>query len=105
MSGYYAFKAYYYKISEVTMYLNHKWHTRKQKLQINGWVLNVLHILGQQVVCQKGKPQIDGSFLNSLHIKGEENSSDGKGRVPKKTANYPDFVNKHFIPPPLIRGA
>ena len=49
MSGYYAFKAYYYKLlmSEVTMYLNHKWHTRKQKPQINGGVLNVLHILGQ----------------------------------------------------------
>ena len=58
----------------------HKW-----KPQIDGSLLNVLHIKGpekslqsyvgrryhlflQQVVCQKRKPQIDGLFLIVLHI-------------------------------------
>ena len=93
MSGYYAFKACYYELLMLmgTNYLYLKRYTKKRKAQIDGWSLNVLHILSQekelfmvnkvttgycrgyhifllQVVFQKQEPQIDSSFLNVLHI-------------------------------------
>ena len=81
----------------VTRYLYHKWYTKKRKAQIDGWFLNLMHILGQEkilfmvnkvitgywrgyhlfllkVVCQKRKPQIDGPFINVLHLFGQEKS-------------------------------
>ena len=33
---------------EVTRYSDHKSYTKKRKLQIDGWFLNVLHMLGQE---------------------------------------------------------
>ena len=92
-SGYYAFKTCVSNLLMlgVTMYLYHKWYTKKQKLKIYGWFLNELqdiksvkllvmlnkfttgyfggyHAFLLQVVCQKQTPQIDGSFLNLLYI-------------------------------------
>ena len=52
MSGYYAFEASYYYLLmlEVARYLYHKGCTKKWKQRIDGWFLNVLHILGQEKI-------------------------------------------------------
>ena len=50
--GFYAFEAFYYYLLmiEVARYLYHKGYTKKRKPQIEGWFLNVLHILGQEKI-------------------------------------------------------
>ena len=43
-----------------------------QKMVSMGYYCRYYHLFLLQVVCRKQKPQIDGSLLNLLHIEGEE---------------------------------